>query len=63
MGPLVGGLVTEHLGWEWIFFVNIPIGVVGDRADRAELANVAAQDVARIDLPGLDDLLARRCSC
>ena len=28
IGPLVGGLITEHLGWEWIFFVNIPIGVV-----------------------------------
>src|SRR5204863_933178 len=28
IGPLVGGLITEHLGWQWIFFVNIPIGVV-----------------------------------
>src|SRR6266487_388273 len=23
IGPLVGGVITEHLGWEWIFFVNI----------------------------------------
>src|SRR5207248_6931 len=27
VGPLVGGALTEGLGWEWIFFVNIPIGV------------------------------------
>ena len=27
IGPLVGGLITEHLGWEWIFFVNVPIGL------------------------------------
>lgn len=28
-GPLVGGLLVETVGWEWIFFVNIPVGVVG----------------------------------
>ena len=27
IGPLVGGVLTEGLGWEWIFFVNVPIGI------------------------------------
>jgi EmrB/QacA subfamily drug resistance transporter len=27
IGPLVGGVLTDTLGWEWIFFVNVPIGV------------------------------------
>ena len=53
IGPLIGGLITEHFGWEWIFFVNIPIGVVAILLTEARLANVAAQDPQRIDLPGL----------
>nr|WP_257785485.1 MFS transporter [Lentzea guizhouensis] len=27
-GPLLGGVLVTHLGWQWIFFVNIPIGVL-----------------------------------
>ncbi len=53
IGPLVGGVITEHLGWEWIFFVNVPIGIVAIALTESKLANVAAQDPAPIDLPGL----------
>jgi EmrB/QacA subfamily drug resistance transporter len=27
-GPLLGGLLVDNLGWEWIFFVNVPVGIV-----------------------------------
>jgi EmrB/QacA subfamily drug resistance transporter len=53
IGPLVGGVITEHLGWEWIFFVNVPIGLAAIVLTERKLANVAAQDPERIDLPGL----------
>src|SRR3954449_5461840 len=29
LGPVVGGLILTHFSWRWIFFVNLPIGVVG----------------------------------
>src|SRR2546421_7880183 len=34
IGPLVGGILTEKINWSWIFFINVPIGVVGIVAAR-----------------------------
>jgi MFS family permease len=34
VGPLVGGLLVDGPGWEWIFFINVPIGLVGLGAGR-----------------------------
>ncbi len=28
VGPILGGFLTEHLGWEWVFFINIPVGLL-----------------------------------
>jgi EmrB/QacA subfamily drug resistance transporter len=53
IGPLVGGVITEHLGWEWIFFVNVPIGLLAIGLTQRKLVNVAAQDPQRVDVPGL----------
>lgn len=29
VGPVLGGVIVEHIGWQWIFLVNIPVGIIG----------------------------------
>ncbi len=29
VGPILGGVLVDALGWEWIFFINIPVGIIG----------------------------------
>ena len=51
-GPLVGGAVTESLGWHWIFWLNVPIGLLATALGLRLLpeSRGAAQ---RLDLPGV----------
>jgi EmrB/QacA subfamily drug resistance transporter len=53
VGPLVGGLLTEGLGWEWIFFVNVPIGVATAAMTLARVPDSERDPDARIDWVGL----------
>src|SRR5919106_2060187 len=53
VGPLIGGLLTEGFGWEWIFFVNVPIGIGAIVLTVTRLANVKATEAEPIDWAGL----------
>ena len=54
IGPLLGGVITEHISWNWIFYVNVPIGIGGVIA--ALIVIPESKDTSReqrLDLPGL----------
>jgi EmrB/QacA subfamily drug resistance transporter len=53
IGPLVGGLLTEHVGWEWIFFVNVPVGVLAIAASLLLIDESRDETHASLDIPGL----------
>jgi EmrB/QacA subfamily drug resistance transporter len=54
IGPLVGGLLTEHIGWGWIFFVNVPVGVLAILASYLFIDESRDEsEVQRVDVPGL----------
>jgi EmrB/QacA subfamily drug resistance transporter len=51
-GPVVGGVVTEGLNWHWIFWLNVPIGIVAT-ALAARLLPESHGGPERLDLPGV----------
>src|SRR3954447_13906571 len=54
IGPLVGGLLTEKIDWSWIFFVNVPVGIVGILVARWAIDETRdTSHEQRLDLPGL----------
>ncbi|MFG2271739.1 MFS transporter [Streptomyces chartreusis] len=50
-GPLIGGSLTEHISWQWIFWLNVPLGIALLPLARLRLAESHGTG-ARLDIPG-----------
>jgi EmrB/QacA subfamily drug resistance transporter len=54
LGPILGGVITDTLGWRWVFFVNVPIGIVAVTMIHYSLPNFKWPDVKKvIDVGGI----------
>jgi EmrB/QacA subfamily drug resistance transporter len=51
-GPTLGGLIIEYISWHWIFFVNLPIGIIGSMLVYRFLPNLKTNRNQRFDYAG-----------
>ena len=52
IGPTLGGWLVEYMSWEWIFLINLPIGILGILVTFKAMPNVIQPDVASFDFSG-----------
>ena len=52
LGPPLGGFITTYLHWRWIFWINVPIGVLGVTLATLFIPNVRETEVWPLDMLG-----------
>jgi len=52
IGPTLGGVVVQHFGWRWIFYVNVPLGILGVLATATLLPRDRPGSAGRVDWLG-----------
>jgi len=52
IGPPIGGYITTYYDWRWIFWINLPVGLLGIALARAFMPNVKGDEVEPLDWTG-----------
>ena len=52
LGPPIGGFITTYLAWPWIFYINVPVGLLGMALATKYIEEIRAPEQARFDLLG-----------
>jgi EmrB/QacA subfamily drug resistance transporter len=52
LGPPIGGFIVTYLDWRWIFYLNLPIGILGLVLVTIFLGQIRGERVAKLDVPG-----------
>jgi EmrB/QacA subfamily drug resistance transporter len=53
VGPVLGGLLTQHVSWEWIFWINVPIGIATMALGAWAITESQEDEARSLDLAGL----------
>ena len=57
-GPLLGGWITENYSWQWIFIINVPIGIIASSVIRQQMgALIGKTNAIKVDYVGLAALV------
>ena len=52
LGPTLGGYLVEHVGWQSVFFINVPVGIVAFAVGWATVRESRSEEARYLDLAG-----------
>ncbi|MFB5166746.1 MDR family MFS transporter [Parageobacillus toebii] len=53
IGPQVGGFIVDHLNWRWVFYINLPVGILATIFIAMGLSKYKAEGPVKFDLAGM----------